>query len=380
MSFRNLLFTTFACTLFLFADSGDLQAQFRESFQSVAFRFSSGRDIQVNALAIERLIPQTSETRWEVNLSIINRRRQLGSFRIQRTTVGVPNSTEIIGSVFIGVGTSGLVSNRGRFTDVTAQPNTTYNYRILGVGSSRPSGFLRVTLPELIGAASVDGGTLFAGGRIVLCVQDDRPDFVFPRLREVRGDNSTFIVTRSTGGGRRQNIVAVTDDITSFDFNPLPSAIYLIYNVAFNGAIGGLTVGNSTNNLSGTFDLSNGLIVNALACGNNGRATTGTDRAPQLGDSHVTTFNRPEAARRATLFPNPAVNRINVLTDAAEAGAVIQVYSMTVPGAPLIENRLDEQSVGTRSNLDVSRLRSGNYTAVIRYASGKVEHLNFLKQ
>jgi hypothetical protein len=62
------------------------------------------------------------------------------------------------------------------------------------------------------------------------------------------------------------NIVTVLDQDPPLTFDLSPMGAYDLYQIAYNGVITGLTVGENIGNLSGDFDLSNIIILNSAPC------------------------------------------------------------------------------------------------------------------
>ncbi len=69
------------------------------------------------------------------------------------------------------------------------------------------------------------------------------------------GDTMRLVITDENG-----MILAMTDS-DSFDFEPAGPGICLVYNISWQGIIGGLSIGESVDDISGDFELSNAVTV-----------------------------------------------------------------------------------------------------------------------
>ena len=136
-------------------------------------------------------------------------------------------------------------------------------------GSIRNLGFWRLERIDAGSSCDVDGGTL-AGANVTF---DSVNDGVADRLSDgsvslsgQSGSNNQFVVTDADG-----NILVLPNTPSDVDFDVPPPGLCYVYNVAYEGAITGLEVGNHLSDLAGCFDLSNEIYVNRIA----GSAATG---------------------------------------------------------------------------------------------------------
>jgi hypothetical protein len=106
----------------------------------------------------------------------------------------------------------------------------------------------------------VIGGEI-AGGPFEFCV-DNEPDFVADiSLSSNFGDSSLWIVTDADS-----IIIAVIDDITTFDFNEDPSQNF-IFSATFSAPTDSIAVGGRVELLEGCIDISNAIAVDKRSSG-----------------------------------------------------------------------------------------------------------------
>ena len=81
--------------------------------------------------------------------------------------------------------------------------------------------------------------------------------------------------------------------------------------------------------------------------------------------------------RYITIFPNPAVNFLNVQTKAGQKGkAVVSIISADGQTVYKSDYTITNESI---VNLDVKKLASGNYFVRISTADGETTNLPFIK-
>ncbi len=109
---------------------------------------------------------------------------------------------------------------------------------------------------------NVDGGVI-AGGPFAFTVGDGTPDNVSGiTLSDNDGDSSQWVITDA-----QNSIIALPTNPDLVDFDTQSPGTALIWHLSYNGVITGLTIGNSTNDLTGEFDLSNSITVNKTDTG-----------------------------------------------------------------------------------------------------------------
>lgn len=107
------------------------------------------------------------------------------------------------------------------------------------------------------------GGTLSDGLDFQFVVNDGTPDYVSGvALTGNIGDNAQWLITDQSG-----IIVGLPSNLEAFDFDEIDGSNIdgqerlFVYNLSYNGAITGLSVGASTITLSGEYELSNAVEV-----------------------------------------------------------------------------------------------------------------------
>lgn len=106
--------------------------------------------------------------------------------------------------------------------------------------------------------SEVEAG-MIVGGPYDFCVGNGEGDFAADlQAFGAAGQNTEWIITDGDG----IEIIALTDDITTFDFDGAGSGICLIWHIAYNDGLTGLVQGGMVADISGCFDLSNSVIVN----------------------------------------------------------------------------------------------------------------------
>ena len=101
----------------------------------------------------------------------------------------------------------------------------------------------------------VEGGTL-SGGPYNFCL-DEASDFADDlNLEGNEGANSIFLVTDEGG-----DILDITTEIDTIDFNGAPVGICLIWNISFDDGLTGLENGNNVSELEGCYEISNSVSV-----------------------------------------------------------------------------------------------------------------------
>jgi len=108
----------------------------------------------------------------------------------------------------------------------------------------------------------VDGGSIL-GGPFSFCVDDGLTDLVPDlMLSDNRGDLSQWIITDTA-----MNIVALPEEITTFDFDIFAPGEYQVFNLSAEDGLIGFEDGNNLNDLSGCFDISNSVAVSSQNSG-----------------------------------------------------------------------------------------------------------------
>ncbi len=111
----------------------------------------------------------------------------------------------------------------------------------------------------LVDRTEVESGTL-EGGPYSFCL-DDEANFVTDLSLDGNvGANSTFLVTDADG-----NILEITTQVDTIDFNGTPPGVCLIWNISFEDGLTGLTSGENVSGLEGCFAISNSVSVTRSA-------------------------------------------------------------------------------------------------------------------
>jgi len=110
----------------------------------------------------------------------------------------------------------------------------------------------------VVNRTQTDGGVLTSDDFTFMV--DGTPDMVSDiDLSGAMGPNQSWVVTDGD-----LNIIAITSQIDTIDFDGAGVGVCLIWNISYSDILG-LEPGNSTNDLTGCFDLSNSVTVNRVS-------------------------------------------------------------------------------------------------------------------
>ncbi len=143
--------------------------------------------------------------------------------------------------------------------ELTVSQETTFNFEFLaycpvGNGANR----IIWDIEELI----IEGNCnrLFAGqistdDNTQICHSDNSSTIIIPEVTGQYGEDFSWIVV-----DQNQNILGIAR-ANRFDFGRAPNGRYTIYHIAFDSTLEGLEIGGNLSQLTGCFDLSNGISV-----------------------------------------------------------------------------------------------------------------------
>ena len=177
------------------------------------------------------------------------------------------------------------------------------------------------------------GGEL-KGGPYEFTVGDGIADTVSDlTLVSARGRNTQWVITDESG-----MILGLPAAIEDVDFDTTGTGVCLIWNLTYNNGLDGLAVGNSANELSGCYDLSNPVQVTRNAAGSKRGA---------------------EANMTATLSPNPTVDRVQIHLDNAALSSEVLITIIDASGTAIsLPSAIEDEHTVT---LNAAQLPSGMY-------------------
>ena len=126
--------------------------------------------------------------------------------------------------------------------------------------------------PEVL-PTEISAGTLSGGPYTFLVGDGIRDNLTGVGLIDNSGDNSSFILTNASNEilGLPADLVALQEE----NFDGAPPGICYIWHISYNDDLEGLSAGNSTDDLSGTFEISNRLTINRNLAAIGGTLTGG---------------------------------------------------------------------------------------------------------
>ena len=126
--------------------------------------------------------------------------------------------------------------------------------------------------PEVL-PTEISAGTLSGGPYTFLVGDGIKDNLSGVGLTGNSGDNSSFILTNASNEilGLPADLVALQEE----NFDGAPPGICYVWHVSYNDDLEGLSTGNSTDDLSGTFEISNRLTINRNLAAVGGTLTGG---------------------------------------------------------------------------------------------------------
>ena len=161
--------------------------------------------------------------------------------------------------------------------------------------------------PEVL-PTEISAGTLSGGPYTFLVGDGIKDNLSGVGLTGNSGDNSSFILTNASNEilGLPADLVALQEE----NFDGAPPGICYVWHVSYNDDLEGLSTGNSTDDLSGTFEISNRLTINRNLAAVGGTLTGGPFTF-DAGDGIV------DNVSGIALTGNVGDNSIFLVTDAA---------------------------------------------------------------
>ncbi len=135
-----------------------------------------------------------------------------------------------------------------------------YNGALIGLIDSNTidqvTGDFVLSNPVTVVRTGVDGGVL-SGGPFIVCSDGDFDFISEVQLSDAVGAFSQFIIADVQG-----QIIALPENLSSFDFDPLPSGAYFIWHLSYADTSTVVNLGMNILNIGGCSDRSNAVTVN----------------------------------------------------------------------------------------------------------------------
>jgi len=194
-----------------------------------------------------------------------------------------------------------------------------------------------VLVEDCVTGCQVEGGTINTTDPLVYCVDDGIDDFIFFQPTGNVGPRYILLLTDASG-----TILATNN--TNFNLEGRNAGTCTIYGVAFDNTVSGLTQNENISNITGCFDLSNGVAVTKLTGGNCNPACTPpvitslvvSDASCEVDDGQISIQTLIDTAAYQFAW------QPNVGNTASIDSLAVGIYTVTIsdlndPGCNLIE-------------------------------------------
>jgi len=205
----------------------------------------------------------------------------------------------------------------------------------------------------------VMGGNLaLANGdtSIDICSNDGISDALEVTLSGETGAFSTWVVLDAS-----RNIISI-NDTPPFDFEGKPAGLCIICHVSYNGVLGGFTVGQNANDVTGDVDFSNEISVTKFETGG---PCSGGNANPEEGSIRTETRGtNTDWDMDLEVYPNPVANQLIISASAVDHSSTsdagtIEIFS--IDGQLVLR---DQIRLSQQSTLDVSQLQAQQFYIV----------------
>lgn len=106
------------------------------------------------------------------------------------------------------------------------------------------------------GCNNINGGMISTNDNTSICISNNDPTVLSFQVSDVLGSNASWLAV-----DENNTIITVRPD-NQFDFANQSNGNYTVYHLAYEGTLTGLSNGLNLSDLSGCYDLSNGIVIN----------------------------------------------------------------------------------------------------------------------